>query len=143
MEKFAAELKTLKEQLQIADNFGEVMKYFFDHLAERDDFLRAGKKAKNQLVKQSLEVIGQQVFQRPVTIANLMLIQLKKQHFYHGSCFMEGSIANVIYFEDIDIGLAAVVKSFRSSHVDYVRFTCYRVDVDEKAILKAGSRTLN
>ena len=143
MQKFKAELKTLRKQLQTADNFSDIMRYFFDHMAESDDFLDLSKRSKNKLLKTTLKMICEQVYGEDVALTHLLILELKAYRFYHGGGLLNGRPLNMIYFADIDMGLVACPNARRPEVIEYARFTCHKVDIDDDAILHPGTRTLN
>jgi len=143
MAKYETKLAKLKDLLQTGDDFGEIMQYFLDHLGDHQDFINMGKRAKNKLVQEALLYVGKKLFQTDVKVTNVLLTEVKKAKFFHGACFIQGCFANLIYFEDIDVGMVAVLRSPHSSYVEYIRFTCYKVDVDKDAFFQSGNRTIN
>ena len=130
--KFTHELSILKEKLITGDNFSEIQNYFFDCFAENDEFLNRSKRAKNALLKQTISVVAEQVFQRKVTITHTMILKYPKTSFYHGTCFVEGRIAGIIFFQDIDMGLFSV--QMKHPETSFVRFSM--------VIPESGSDTL-
>ena len=44
-------LEQLKEKVQHEDDFGEIWKFFFDHLGENEKFVQAGQLAGSEMVK--------------------------------------------------------------------------------------------
>lgn len=143
MEKFKDELKTLRKQLQTADNFSSIMHYFFDHMAENPDFHKLGKRSKNKLLKTVLTSVGEKIHGEGAKLTNLLLLELKPYRFFHGACLVNGHSMNVIYFAGIDMGLAACPNAISPGRTEYVRFTCHQVETDEGAILHPGNRTVN
>jgi hypothetical protein len=119
--KFMHELSILKEKLMTSDNFCEIQNYFFDCLAENDEFIIRSKRAKNSLLKQTISVVAEQVFQSKVTITHTMILKYPKAFFYHGTCFVEGRIAGMLFFEDIDMGLFSV--QMKHPETSFVRFS--------------------
>jgi len=142
MEKFAAELTKLKELLQTADDFSNIVKYFFDHLGDDPTFIDLSKPAKHPLVKKTLQHVAASLFKKDVTVTNLLLLKFGKHPFYHGAGFVQGRPINIIYFEDIDMGLVCAASTY--PYMLYTRFTCYRLkDLDKNTIFKAGSHSIN
>ena len=142
MEKYAADLAKLKELLQTADNFGDIVKYFFDHLGDDPTFIKLSKPAKHPLVRKTLQHIAASLFKQEVTVTNLLLLKLSKSQFYHGACFIQGRPVNILYFEDIDMGIVCAASTY--PYMLYARFTCYRLkDLDRNSIFKAGSHSIN
>lgn len=144
MQNFDTEMATLKNLLQTSENFRDVVDYFFTNLTERfPAFMGAGKRAKNPLIRKTVELIGNQVFQKKVTVSYLILLKLSKYRFYHGSCFIEGKMCNILYFEDIDMGMVGI-SNLSSGEVHFTRFTCLRAKgVNESSLPAPGSSKLN
>jgi hypothetical protein len=144
MQNFDTEMATLKNLLQTSKNFSDVVDYFFTNLTERSPaFMQAGKRAKHPLIRKTVELIGTQILQKEVTVSHLILLKLSKYHFYHGSCFIEGNMCNILYFEDIDMGMVGI-SNLSSDYVHFTRFTCFRVKgMDESSMPAPGSSKLN
>ena len=119
------------------------MRYFFDHMAESEDFLNLGKRSKNKPLKTTLKAICEQVYGKDAVLTHLLILELKAYRFFHGGGVLNGRPLNVIYFADIDMGLVACPNAKRPDVIEYARFTCYKVDTDDDAILHPGNRTLN
>lgn len=151
MDKLTANLARLKELLQTADNFGDIVKYFFDHLSNNSAFIHHSKPVKHPLIKQTLQSVAAELFKQDAALAdrkqdaavtNMLLLKLNKYPFYHGACFIQGRPVSVLYFEDIDMGLVCAASTY--PYMQYARFTCYRLkDVDKNSIFKAGNRSIH
>jgi len=120
-EKFTHELSILKEKLVASNKFSEIQDYFFDCLGENQEFMKRSKKAKNALLKKSISFVAEQVFRKKVTLTHTMILKYPKTSFYHGTCFIEGRIAVMLFFEDIDMGLFAV--QMKPPETSFVRFS--------------------
>ncbi|RJP29926.1 MAG: hypothetical protein C4527_10635 [Candidatus Omnitrophota bacterium] len=108
MQPYKDKLKTLQKMLISEDNFNITFKYFFEQLGEDPSFIESSKKVKNPFLKSILKAIGKQIFNEEDAVAHLMLLKLPKSSFYHGSCFIHGRMASIIYFEDIEMGMVAI-----------------------------------
>ncbi len=128
MAKFEKELATLKYMLMTADEFKDVYGYFFDHLGENSDFLKLGKRSKHPLLKKILETVGEQLFGKKVMITKLLLTKIPKHRFYHGPCFINGKMAGVLFFEDIDMGMLSVLMSMETYTTHFVRFSSIQME---------------
>ena len=128
MDKFKKKILTLKDKLLTANDFREPYQYFFDNLGENSIFLDCGKRAKNPLLKKVLTLIGKELFKEDVTVTNLLLVKIRKHHFYHGPCLIQGKMAGVIFFEDIDMGMLSIVRSLKSYETSFVRFSSIKME---------------
>lgn len=118
-----AQLETLKQKLLQAREFQEIWAYFMDHFGEDPDFMALGERTRSPFIEAVLSQVGQQIFGRPVQTAECLLTRLPEHQFIHGGCILEGKIGNVLYFEDAQVGLLAVVMSLAPSETRLVRFT--------------------
>jgi hypothetical protein len=116
-------LATLKDKLVHAKNFGDVMNYFFDHFGEDPDFIALGNRADDPFLEAVFEQVGEQIFGGRVRVGNLLLTHLPEHQFIHGGFLLNDRLANVIYFEDIHMGLMAVVWSVVPAETKMVRFS--------------------
>jgi hypothetical protein len=116
-------LATLKDKLIHAEQFNEVMIYFFDHFGDHSDFIALGERVSHELVENILETVAEQLFGQPVPVTHLFLTRLPEHQFVHGGAKLGGKMATVLYFEDICKGLLAVIWSSRTSETKFIRFT--------------------
>jgi|LakMenE01Jun11ns_1017448.scaffolds.fasta_scaffold9432608_2 hypothetical protein len=116
-------LNSLREKLINADNFSDVMHYFFDHFAENEEFLQLGRPQHSNLVETIAVETATAALQERATLRNFRLIRLPKEKFYHGACFVNGRIANIFFFEDIMTGMMAISMEDGSSEVRFARMT--------------------
>lgn len=117
-------LEVLKEKMVTCQDFKEVWNYFFDNLAENENFLNMGKKVNYDSLKTILEKIGQELLNKPkLKPTQFLLIGLLKQNFYHGAYFLDNKLVNFIFFKDIDKGMVAIASSPRSKEILFSRFS--------------------
>ena len=116
-------LPTLQERLINAQDFSEVMNYFFDHFAENEEFMQLGHPQHSSLVETLIKEAAASALQTKVTIRELRLFRLPKEKFYHGACFINGLIANLFFFEAIMTGMMAISMGNESSEIRFARIT--------------------
>ena len=116
-------LATLKDKLIYARNFTQVWEYFMDHFGEDPDFIALGDRARHPFLEAILAHVGKGLFGRQVSLADFLLTKLPEHQFLHGGGTLDGRLANVLYFEDIQMGLLAVVVSLDPSETKMVRFS--------------------
>ena len=118
-----ANLATLKDKLLHADEFGTVWKYFLDHFGEDPAFIALGEPTAQPFLEAVFAEVGRQLFQRPVAVRHLRLIRLPEEGFIHGGAVLDGKPANVLYFEDVQVGMLAFVWSVAPGEMKYARFS--------------------
>ncbi len=116
-------LAILKDKLIHAKDFSDVWNYFFDHFGEDSDFIALGERAEDSLLEAIIQEVGLQLFPNRVVLSNLLLARLPEHQFIHGGLMINGRLANVIYFEDIHMGLMAVVTSLKPGETKMIRFS--------------------
>lgn len=115
-------LETLKEKLQTAKDFSDVLDYFLTNFGEKRAFIDLGERTEEPFLALVLEQIAKQLFKKgPARIEQLLLTRLADQQFIHGGFLVNGHLGTVMYFEDVPIGLAVVSALGGQTH--YARFT--------------------
>lgn len=140
MNRFKDRLDTLKIKLTTEDDFSAIYDYFFTHLGEDNAFLDYGKLVKKPALKAILKKFGEYLFGEDAQVTHLMIINTRKTQFYHGSCFINGRISGIFYFEDIEMGMAAVTMAPASDRVEYFRFTSTHIQGDKNVVLPQGGK---
>jgi hypothetical protein len=116
-------LATLKEKLIKAKDFGEVWTYFMDHFGENPKFIALGNRAHDPLLEAIITEVGRELFGKKVPLTNFLLTRLPEQQFLHGALTINGKLGNILYFEDVHMGLLTVVMSFSPSETKLIRFS--------------------
>lgn len=118
----AEALAELKRLLQEATEFGDIATYFFDRVFEIPEFLDAGAPARDSKVEASLTEIGKRFASGPVSVLSAMLIEIPDHSFVHGQCTVGRHMGMVIYFRDIEVGLAVFSPVDMTGDTAFVRF---------------------
>jgi hypothetical protein len=137
-------LEQLKEKIQTENDFGEIWKFFFDHLGENERFVRSGKQADSDIqdfVQPVVANICKHILGREVMIIEMLLTEAPGQHFYHGPCLTDAGLCVVLYFDDIKMGVFSFTQGLGSGLVHYARFTTLPVPRDNVAILRPSKET--
>jgi hypothetical protein len=116
-------LETLKQKLTTAKEFTPVFTYFLDHFRKNPDFIALGERTDSPFLETVLAQIGKELFGKEVRVEDVLLTRLDAQQFIHGACSLGGRLANVLYFEDVRMGLLVVIMSFDSNDTKLVRFS--------------------
>jgi hypothetical protein len=116
-------LDSLKEKLVTARDFGRVFDFFLRNFGEKPEFLTLGESVRAPDLEELLRQIGRQMFGGDVPLGDLRMLRLPEQGFIHGGCSLNGRLATVIYFEDIQTGLLAVAASVSPPETKLARFS--------------------
>jgi len=115
-------LATLQDKLIHGTNFSDIFTYFLDHFGEDPEFIDQGECVRNEFLEQMYLQVGLQLFGRPVALTNMLFKHLPEHHFYHGGACLGGKVANVLYFEDVCVGLLGVMWSVSPGETKFARF---------------------
>jgi len=113
----------LKEKILGAENFNEPWEYFFDHFSENPAFMNMGKKTQSPLLQSILEEVGERLFRQKVKVTGMMLTEISQHNFVHGACSVQGRLASVMFFKDVNVGMLSILSSAQSHEVSMIRFT--------------------
>lgn len=126
------QLKQLKAKLCVAKDFGEVMNFFFD-IAEQPGFMDHGEKVADPHLAAIVEMVGQALFHKDVKLKHFLPVRIDQFKFTHGAGVLNDLPMNVIYFDEIEKGLVAVLMG--GNRTQFIRIT--------KKDLPAGFEQLN
>ena len=104
-------LATLKDKLIHAPKLADVMNYFFDHFGEDPEFIGLGEATRHVFLEAVLAEVARQIFGGDAAVLDLMLTRLPDHRFIHGGGVLNGRLANVLYFEDVAVGLVCVATT--------------------------------
>ena len=118
-----SKLSSLKRKVQEAKDFSEPMNYFFDHFGDDPEFIGLGERVEEPFLEQVIRQVGSQLFGDKAAVAGLLLTRLPEHGFVHGGFTLGGHLGNIFYFEDILLGLMAVVTTGPRGETKLMRFT--------------------
>lgn len=116
----AGKLNLLKEKLQSATDFREVIAYFFDEIDRQPGFMDQGEEIEHPFLTSVVHQIGAQCFPGEVRVLSLLLNRLPEHQFIHGGCLIHGHPGTMLYFEDIQMGLFTL--AIAGKETKYARF---------------------
>jgi hypothetical protein len=116
-------LQTLKEKIATAEKFDEVWGYFFDHFGGDTEFMKLGEATEHPFLEQVFVQVCARLFPSHVVLTHMPFTRLAEQHFVHGGLTINGRVATVMYFEDVQLGMMAVAAPRPGANNDYVRFS--------------------
>jgi hypothetical protein len=117
------ELGELREKLLEGQEFSQVFDFFMTHFGEKAEFHALGERTQNPLLEAIVGQVGKEVLGREVSTEGMVFTGLPEQGFIHGGGLLGGRLTTVIYFEDICVGLLAVVMATAPSLTQFARFT--------------------
>jgi len=126
-----ARLKILKSQLLQATDFMAVLDYFMTHFGENPQFMAMGKRTQHSVIEAAVAQTWQRLYGKPLPAGQLLLTLLPRHRFVHGGGFYGDKVLNILYFEDLQMGLLAVATPFSSSDIKLARFTGITVSPTE------------
>lgn len=116
-----ARFLVLKEKLQAAHEFRDVVNYFLDEVATQPGFLDWGHPVQHPFLESIITQVAQQCLPPPVQIMGLILTRLPEQAFIHGGCIVNGHPGTMLYFEDLQMGLFTL--AITGTATKFARFT--------------------
>jgi hypothetical protein len=116
-------LATLKQKLMETEDFGEVLSYFMDHFGGDPAFLALGESTEHPFLESILPKVVGRLCRREVSLSGFALTRLPEHQFVHGGFAAGSSVGTVLYFDDLQMGLLAVMLSLAPSDTRLVRFT--------------------
>ena len=116
-------LETLQQKLLESRDLMEVWDYFMTHFGESDAFMALGETHASRPLERILAQLAHQVVAHSTPVNRVMLIRLPEQQFIHGTAMLGRKLANLIYFEDVGVGLVGIVLSSTTGENRLIRFT--------------------
>ena len=101
-------LTELRQQMMGASDFRAPLNYFFEHFSNNPQFIKSGKLIQHELIQQVVEKVGEQLF-GVGEVQNMWLSEIETHQFIHGTCLVNGHVVNILFFDDIDMGLLGIV----------------------------------
>ena len=99
---------TLKQRLISSEDFSETFDFFFHNFAEDTAFHDRGIVSKNDMLPKVMKGTGENFYGESCAVSNYRMTEIIEENFIHGTCFLDGNITLVIYFTDLNIGLASI-----------------------------------
>lgn len=99
---------TLKQRLISSEDFSETFDLFFQNFAEDPAFFDRGELSTNEMLPIVMKGTGKNFYGENCEVSNYRMTEIVEENFVHGTCFLEGNITLVIFFTDLNIGLASI-----------------------------------
>lgn len=112
---------TLRRNFVQAKDFAGFWNSFFDDFVQNPDFMEMGQPVQSASIESLVHRVGERMFQQPVKARDFMLFFVPDAHLIHGMFAVEDCSGNILYFDEIDMGLMGVVHP--GGQTDFARFT--------------------
>ncbi len=73
------------------------------------------------MLQQILSQMTVQLFGKDAAQRRHVFLEVAEKSFIHGGCILGNKVSNLIYFEDVQVGLLAIVWSFTPSETKLIR----------------------
>jgi hypothetical protein len=113
----------LKRKLATETEFGEIWRHYFDQFAENEAFLKLGRRVRSPDFERVISNVGFRLLVDEIELRQVMLTEIPEYSMLHGACLVNGHVAAVLFFADIDMGLLAITLSVDEGRMLYGRFT--------------------
>jgi hypothetical protein len=87
------------------------------------EFMALGDQTRHALVELVIGQVAREIFGRDVSPTGLVLTRISDEQFIHGGFLLDGRLASVFYFDDVHVGLMAVVMGSPENETKFARFT--------------------
>ena len=121
-------LKLLQHKLATSQELCEVLGFFLDRFANREDFLRSGRRYQDTFVETMVKTAATSA-DPEAKVTNLVLVELPEYEFVHGALLVNGCPTQVIYFQRSKLGLLAISDKAKE-FVQFCRFSAQVVPDD-------------
>lgn len=115
-------LEALKRMLVESNEFAAVWNKFMADFGDRREFMELGEPARSPLVESAVRQSVVHVLGPEAEVTGVLLLRLPEHHFWHGAVLLPGRMGNVLYFDDLGVGLLVLVMSMAGDN-RIIRFT--------------------
>jgi len=121
-------LEKLKTMIADATDFAVPMMYFMDRLVPSSGFMSAGKVSRDEKVTAVFRKICETLYRRAHpnhadTAHQLVVHELEQFKFCHGAYQIGKNMVTLIYYQDVDQGMAAMATMTGQGETIFSRFT--------------------
>ena len=118
----------LKDLLQTSDDYGSIFDFFFQNFAEESSFYEKGNPSMNPTLPKVIKAMGENFYGKNCRINGYRMTEIEEESFIHGTCSIEDCLTLVVYFSDINIGLASI--SMGGSMFKFVRLSASEFSIE-------------
>jgi hypothetical protein len=128
----------LREILRTATDFRDPWDYFHDELVLDPTFMQIGRPEFSRRLEGVLSAVGSRLLGQEVRPRELMLFHLKDQSFWHGTCGLGDRVTVCFHFEDVDQGLAGLMRDLTSGEVLLARLSLVEMPPGVTSVARGG-----
>jgi hypothetical protein len=136
---FAVQAQKLREKLQSASDIAEPWDYFHESLVSSPRFLGMGVRKENPELWKVVAFAVSEALGKPQRIGGGgFLFHLPELHLWHGTTFVAGLPLVVFYFDDLDQGVAGLLRDLATMQSSLIRFSLVPVPEGATPVLEPG-----
>ena len=117
----AEEFAQLREQFIAATDLEAFWNSFLDDWGMRPGFMQMGGPAETEGLEVLVAYIAGKMYGKQVEPEEMRLVKIPEGQFVHGACQLDGELACLLYFEDVERGL--LVAPGEGGKTNYARFS--------------------
>ena len=119
-----AKIQDLKRRLAACTDFAIFWNFYFDNFAENREFLNKGRLMTGERPRQILAEIALRVLgETSLALVNPMLVEHLESGAIHGTCMVKTKLMCILFFPDLDLGMAALSEIYGTGQTVYCRFS--------------------
>ena len=119
-----SKIQDLKRRLAECTDFVAFWEYYFDNFAENREFINLGRQVTGRRMHQILGEVAVRVLGKTeLELRKPVLVEQPESNLVHGSCMVEGKVICILFFSDLDLGMAAVSELSGTFKTTYCRFS--------------------
>ena len=126
---------TLKQLLVDATDFSDVYGFFMEHFGSKSEFMAFGEPLFDAGFVKVIEQVATRVLGKKARITEPYLLRVADQRFIHGAFVFGKHLGNVLYFEDIEKGMAGFGGLNSRGPSELARFTLVQFPGGKKLML--------
>jgi hypothetical protein len=115
----------LKRLVREAKDLRVPVDYFLDHVVPA--VRTASTPKRHPYLIQMAQRIAQEHFRQTLPVTRPLIVHVEAHRLWHGACRVGPHFAQMIYFEDIELGILSVLPHPYRGNTEFFRFTVVQV----------------
>ena len=120
-EELTRRISRLRQIVLSTEDLSVPVNYFFANLANKPELIWRSEVGHSPTLAAVLSTLTKRHFGRPAPVT--MTRFLRFGILWHGMCWLGWSPAQVVYFGDLDVGIATIPSEWPYAHTDCYRFS--------------------